>query len=121
MELLSCLGLTCIKSSIIMFYRRIFVTSKRSLLHIFSIFMLVIVAIWCIGFFLAWIFGCGTNVAANWGSRIDLAEYCVPRFSGGLSLAYLGSDLAIDIIILVMPLPTVRTQLLGTFPTNIHG
>ena len=46
---------------------------------------------------------------ANWGPRLDVILYCTPRFAG-ISLAYLGSDLAIDVVILLMPLPLVSAS-----------
>lgn len=106
MELLSCLALTCIKASIVLFYRRIFVTWKRSPFDCFSNIILATIFVWCITFLVAWTFGCRTNMFANWGPRLDVMLYCAPRFTG-ISLAYLVSDLGIDVIILLMPLPLV--------------
>lgn len=106
MELLSCAGLSCVKASILLFYRRLFLTKRGSTFDILNTFMLVVVSLWFVGFFFAWIFGCGTHIDKNWGSREDLILYCKIR-STGLTNGYIVSDLIIDIFVLLMPLPFV--------------
>ncbi|KAI1126437.1 hypothetical protein F5Y10DRAFT_244750 [Nemania abortiva] len=87
------------KLSILYFYRRIF--SSRTFKTITSV-MIVIVGIWSIGFFFAYLFRCGTNFWALWAPLMFLIEYCYDSKPLFYTLAI--SDVITDFIILSLPL-----------------
>ena len=66
---------------------------------------MVAIILWSVAFFLGFVFGCGVHVPANWGPREDLIEYCPWRLK--LTNGYLVSDVILDLILLVVPLPVV--------------
>ena len=94
-----------IKLSIVFFCRRLFVVSKRSLFSLITSGLIIVIILWSVGFFFSWVFACGTHVSANWGSRKDLVEYCSYRLR--ISNGYLISDLILDMMTLIVPLPVV--------------
>ena len=98
MELLSATAYGAIKLSILFFYRRLFVVSKRTSFDTLTASLIVITIIWALTFFFGFIFICGTSLSANWGSRIDLATHCGHRHT--LTDGYLTSDLGIDVLLL---------------------
>jgi hypothetical protein len=95
------------KLSILFFYRRIFVVSKRDIFDIASKIMIAIVVAWTVAYEFAMAFNCGTKFWAHWGSYLDLFTYC----AGGYYIyeSCLISDFILDFIILVFPLPMVRS------------
>ena len=107
MQLLSSAAYGFIKLSIICFCRRLFVVSKRSIFSTTTAALIVITIAWSISFFWAFLFNCGAHVSAHWGSRQDLQMYC--SWTQRLDNAYLVSDLILDIITLIVPLPVVRS------------
>ena len=106
MQLISSAAYGFIKLSIVFFCRRLFNESKRSIFNILTTCLSVAIVLWSVGFFLGFVFGCGAHVPANWGSREDLLGYCPRRLK--LTNGYLVSDVILDLIILVVPLPVVR-------------
>ncbi|KAI1773035.1 hypothetical protein F4818DRAFT_131335 [Hypoxylon cercidicola] len=87
------------KLSILYFYRRIFFSRTFKTL---TTVMIVIVAIWTIGFFVAYLFRCGTNFWALWAPLMYLVEYCYDSKPLFYSLAI--SDVITDVVILSLPL-----------------
>ncbi|MCJ1437277.1 hypothetical protein MMC27_006663 [Xylographa pallens] len=104
-NLLSTLGYGFIKCSIVLFYRRLFVTFRGSIFDYITRGLIVAIVAWTITFFFIWIFACGSHVSANWGSRMDLVTYCEQRLP--MSNGFLISDLIIDVITLVLPMPII--------------
>lgn len=94
-----------IKLSIIAFYRRIFVTHKWGTFDILSIVLGVVTLLWTISFFLIDILACGTHITANWGPLDQQLEYCPDGYTSEYGFAI--SDVIIDFLILVMPIPSV--------------
>ncbi|KAJ8110467.1 hypothetical protein ONZ43_g5862 [Nemania bipapillata] len=87
------------KLSILYFYRRIF--SSRTFKIITSV-LIVIIGIWSVGFFFAYLFRCGTNFWALWAPLMYLIEYCYDSKPLFYTLAI--SDVITDFIILSLPL-----------------
>lgn len=99
------IGLGCAKASILFFYIRIFVTSKRSKRYVIFMASIVFIVVMMTGFFFATLFECRSHVSAMWQSAEDLEKYCPnsESYDYGFSI----SDFITDVIILVMPIPLV--------------
>ena len=95
-----------IKTSIVAFYRRLFVAHKRTVFDWMTKVMLVLIPLWALAFILLVIFSCGSRLWANWGSQADQAKYCPAAFKNEYGFAI--SDLILDAFIFLMPLPLVR-------------
>ncbi|KAF2734161.1 hypothetical protein EJ04DRAFT_437644 [Polyplosphaeria fusca] len=99
------LGLGCVKLSFLAFYHRIFCSHSMGAKSIIIYFMAAISFIWSIGFCFANVFSCGTNFWAVWGSAVDFVKYC-PGAKGMQKQVILSiSDLVVDALILVIPIP----------------
>lgn len=96
------LALATIKLSILFFYRRIF---RGRAFDIASWFLIGVVGIWAVTFFIAILAACGTSIAANFQTLGDLKTECVDTFEILIALAV--SDVAVDLAILIMPIPLV--------------
>ena len=94
-----------LKLSIACFYRRLFVTARKTLLDWTIKTAIVIVVLWTISFFVGLVFSCGTHISANWGSVKEQEDYC--GAGANLANALVVSDLLTDVMILVLPLPVV--------------
>ena len=96
-----------VKTSIVYFYRRIFVTHKNTIFDIMTKMTIVVILLWTLTFILEVIFGCGSHLDANWGSSAAQHLYCSKiGYTSELGLG--GSDLALDVILLVFPMPKVN-------------
>ncbi|KUJ09335.1 uncharacterized protein LY89DRAFT_690381 [Mollisia scopiformis] len=96
-----------IKLSIIFFYKKIFAVEKRLfyLFYVLTWTMIAVVMAWTVCFEFMFIFGCGKHISAFWGSRLDLATYCAKGLT--YDEAMFTSEFILNIILLVMPLPTI--------------
>lgn len=101
-DLMQILTLATIKLSILFFYRRIF---RGRAFDIISWVLIGVVAAWAVTFFIAILAACGTLVQANFQTLGALKEECVNTFDILIALAV--SDVAVDLAILVMPIPLV--------------
>ncbi|KAL5118938.1 hypothetical protein ACEQ8H_003067 [Pleosporales sp. CAS-2024a] len=95
----------CIKMSIVAFYRRLFVTDKRSVFAILTLVTQAVLVLWSLAFILLVIFPCGRHLWANWGSSEAQLELCPVVFTSEYGLT--GSDLILDVYIFLLPLPSV--------------
>ena len=68
--------------------------------------MISIVLAWTVAFFFATMFLCRTDFWAIWGSLEDLLSHCVD--TSQVTVYFSATDVATDILILVMPLRPVR-------------
>ncbi|KAI2629786.1 hypothetical protein GGR54DRAFT_650075 [Hypoxylon sp. NC1633] len=93
------IGFGLVKLSVLYFYRRIFLTRTFKTL---TTIIIVIVGVWSIGFFVAYLFRCGTNFWALWAPLMYLVQYCYDSKPLFYSLAI--SDVITDVIILSLPL-----------------
>ena len=70
--------------------------------------LLGIIGLWSVTYVFGWIFGCGSHVSANWGSLEQLSLYCTASI-GGITNSFMISDLIVDVLVLVLPLPVVSS------------
>lgn len=96
------LALATIKLSILFFYRRIF---RGRAFDIASWVLIGVVGAWVITFIIAILAACGTSIAANFQTLGALKRDCVDTFDILIALAV--SDVAVDLAILIMPVPLV--------------
>ena len=102
------LSLAFAKLSVLMFYRRLFVTGAgRDWFDVISLLMLVMCTLWGAGFFLSTIFNCGRHFSDYWKPG---QVHCLPYDSR--PLGYSISDFLTDFTILCMPMGIVRTSLI---------
>ena len=119
------LGLFFMKLSVILLYRRVFVsTSTRYRIGSYIVFILI--TVWCIGFFLATVFQCGGQPANFWTSPETSQYLCVNTSILQLVLGVL--DVVTDLLILMMPVPLVwvlaahqKSQRLAIIATFVPG
>lgn len=95
----------CIKMSIVAFYRRLFVTDKKSIFSIVTMVTQVVLVLWSLTFILLIIFPCGSHIWANWGSSEAQLALCPVVFTSEYGLT--GSDLILDLYVFLLPLPCV--------------
>ena len=91
-----------IKLSVVLLYRRIFV---GSLFNRYSLIMCALIILWSASFLFTSAFACGTNIAYLWRGPATMKEYCLDV--GAVNLGFGVSDVSIDIMILVTPIPIV--------------
>ncbi|MCJ1354065.1 MAG: hypothetical protein MMC33_004052 [Icmadophila ericetorum] len=97
------LSLAFAKLSVLMFYRRLFVTGAgRDWFDVISLLMLVMCTLWGAGFFLSTIFNCGRHFSDYWKPG---QVHCLPYDSR--PLGYSISDFLTDFTILCMPMGIV--------------
>ena len=99
------LALATIKLSILFFYRRIF---RGRSFDIASWFLIGVVVAWAVTFLIAILAACGTAIAVNFQTLGALKQECVNTFDILIALAV--SDVAVDLAILVMPIPLVSPR-----------
>jgi len=96
------LSLSFIKLSIVFFYRRIFLGRAFT---VTSWVIIILVIAWGVSFSIAVITGCGQNLTAWWSSLAFAGLKCVKLFD--LLLAFSVSDVIIDFVLLIVPIPLV--------------
>lgn len=87
-----------VKLSILTFYRRIIATQK---VDIIKKILAVLVVLWSLGFFFAYLFRCGTQFWALWAPLHYVMEYCYDSTSMFHAMAI--SDVLTDFLILSLP------------------
>ena len=93
-----------IKLSVLLLYRRLFVI-VGSLFKFYSLAMCGVIALWCLSFFFAFAFQCGTDITNWWTSVATVEAYC--DNTSAIIVAFGISDVVTDIMILITPLPIV--------------
>lgn len=100
------LALGCIKLSFIFFYRRIFnVGINTAVFNIVSLASLFLMAVWMLGFFLAVMLICPGHIDAYWALPTVRAKYCWTTTKFLYALSW--SDVGTDLIVFLMPIPSV--------------
>jgi hypothetical protein len=99
-----------IKLSVIFLYRRIFDMSR--IFDIYSIVLITLVCAWGVGFLFSELFQCGRHITAFWSSAKDIKKYCDD--TNGAVVAFCASDLIMDLMILLAPIPMVWRLLTTT-------
>lgn len=105
-QILMILAYGCIKVSITLFYRRVFVVHTGTIFNYASKAMLAILGLWTLTFTLIMIFGCGGDFWAVWASRYYQSIYCKTLASSS-EYSFVISDLILDFLVILMPLPLV--------------
>ena len=93
------------KLSIVCFYRRIFVMGSSKAFDIFTKVLLAVIVCWATAFSLCFLFACGSHVSAQWGAWTEVQKYCFNTEI--LDLFYVAADVAVDILLLIIPIPIV--------------
>ena len=99
--------LSLLKLSVLFCYRRIFdaETFKKV-----NMTMIILIGPWAVAGFCLNLFDCGTHISANYSWNLDYTnEYC--GGSAKIILPYIIMDVILDTLILVQPVPMVRTLL----------
>ena len=115
------LALGFVKLSFVLFYRRVLSTGKSSIFRRAVVVMIWLIALWTISFFVAFLFACKGHFADWWTSLETLVDNCVE-----FELLYYGfalSDVIMDMIIIIMPIPTVgftSSWMLCSLYTLVH-
>lgn len=109
------LALALLKLSVLFFYRRLFV---GRIFDIASWTLIGVVIAWGVTFVIALMTMCGASITANFGTLNDLMTSCSHSFA--ILIALSASDVAVDLIILTIPLPLVSfsARILGYDPTK---
>ena len=100
-------ALTFIKTSCLLFFRRIFRTGSSQLFDIVLWVMLSMVIIWGLSFVFGFMFICGTHLDWNWTS-VENSLKCGNLTMTNQSLSL--SDVIMDFLIMIFPLPLVRSS-----------
>ncbi|KAI9728970.1 MAG: hypothetical protein M1828_000055 [Chrysothrix sp. TS-e1954] len=95
-----------IKISIVYFYRRIFIVSKRSSFNLVTHIFNVILFLWSVTFVLIVIFPCGRHVDVSWGPP-DQQELWCQKIGHTSEEGLTTSDFILDIFLLLLPLPLI--------------
>lgn len=103
------LSLGCIKLSFVMFYRRIFCTGVRTWFSISTVIMGVMITTWTIAFFFVFVFNCDSHLSKEWGTVVSVIEYCPNALNNHMAVGI--SDSIMDILIIAMPIWTVRNPI----------
>ena len=98
-------ALTATKMSILFLYRRIFNQGTDKLFGRLTFGTLVIIAIWGLGYFFSFLFICPGHPTAYWTTLLYEKEQCVNTVT--LHNAYGVSDVIIDFIVILLPIPVV--------------
>ena len=94
-----------VKTSIVFFFRRLFVTHKNAAFDIITKATIIIILLWTLSFILVVIFDCGSHVAAHWGS--PAVQYNCSNIGFTCQEGLAGSDLVLDMILLALPMQKV--------------
>lgn len=116
------LSLGFIKSSFIMFYRRIFCSGSRTWFSTLTSSVLILIVVWTITFFFLFVFNCGSNIWAQWSTVNDFITRCpnASKYLAGLAI----SDFLMDLVVILLPIPMIsrlnmdlkkRLLLIGVF------
>ncbi|KAL8791017.1 MAG: hypothetical protein Q9195_006091 [Heterodermia aff. obscurata] len=93
-----------IKTSAILFYRRLFVVNKRTTFDIVTKISLVVVALWTIAFLFAHIFGCGPHFTYPWSALYYVQKCHINTRTNAMMI----SNLITDVYVWLLPMPTVN-------------
>lgn len=102
------LGLGLVKLSFVLFCQRIFsVGGKLQPFNVVAICINTMTIVWTIGFFFAFLFICKGRFAALWTTEKSIKSECVKTVE--LNYAVSISDFLMDLIVISLPIPMVRT------------
>lgn len=102
--LLQTAALTFIKISCMLFYHRIF-RSASSVANLLIYTIIALISIWGVGYFFAFLFACNTHFEYFW-TNLENQLKCPADFNQ-LNLSLSVSDVIMDFILLIFPIPWV--------------
>jgi len=108
-QLMSVVCIGCIKLSVVMFYRRLFVTQKKSWFSVVTILISAIIVAWTISFFFVFLFYCRSHIADEWSTVSNVIRYCPDALNDDIAIGI--TDAVVDITVLVVPIPMVKILL----------
>lgn len=104
-NMLSIIGVGCIRLSALFFYRRVFLTPKRwEPFGIVTMAGVVIVIVWIIGFVVFQVLACGIHVEWLFDIVKDPSCKIVQSLEG-----FVYSSFILDVLVLALPIPKVGT------------
>ena len=109
MTLMNLVALAFIKTSCMLFFKRIFRTGTQKVFDALCYIYIFLTVGWCLSFFFAFLFTCGTNFDFEWGTVEQQLECPVNFVMVDQGMSYM--DLILDVIILIFPFPYVCIEL----------
>jgi hypothetical protein len=103
--LISTPALALTKLSCVLFYKRVFGKGSGRVVNTALHTLTALIIVWGLGFFLGWLFGCGTHFDYYWTSQENQLKCPADLAQINLSLAI--SNFLIDAIIIFFPIPLV--------------
>jgi hypothetical protein len=94
-----------VKLSFLFFYKRIFCSPLTVVLNWILWIMITLCIIWGVAFFFAFLFVCGTNFTAFWGTPIAFKTHCSIILPENYWIAI--TDFMLDALIFFIPMPLV--------------
>ena len=104
-EIMQIPALATVKMSFVFFYRRVFNKGSDKAFGRITVMVLALILLWGIGYFFSFLFICPGHPTAYWTTLVVEKQYCVNTVI--LHNAYGVSDLLLDLIIIVLPIPVV--------------
>ncbi|KAI0888264.1 uncharacterized protein GGS22DRAFT_155443 [Annulohypoxylon maeteangense] len=98
------LAIGFVKSSILLFYLRLF-SIKNGKVRVILITLIIIVVMWTVAWLFESIFNCKLNFWAVQGTSQDLKNKCVDFSAADLTLCI--TDFVIDVAIIIFPIPLI--------------
>ena len=108
--LLQTAALTFIKISCLLFYHRIF-RSASSVATLLIYTMIALISIWGVGYFLGFLFACKSHFDYFW-TNLENQLKCPADFNQ-INLSLSVSDVIMDVILLIFPIPWVGVSHAG--------
>ena len=118
-QIFMCLTYGFVKCSIIWFYRRIFLVHRFSTFDIVSSVVGLAVALWTVAFSIAFTTYCAVDLWAAWAPLPIQNRYCGNDYAILESMAI--SDLVLDVVVLLLPFPSVCSVRLGPLTTMLEA
>lgn len=116
--LVQTVALVCVKLSFLYFYRRIFSTGHTKIFNAIITVNVILTLIWGISFFFAFLFVCHGHFSAWWKTIQTLNTHCKSGLD--IELIWAISDFIMDMMIIFLPIPMVRSCLFCQF-SNLHS
>ncbi|KAL4912936.1 hypothetical protein BDW62DRAFT_214615 [Aspergillus aurantiobrunneus] len=109
-QLIMIVAYGCIKVSLILFYRRLFVVTRWSPFDITCVAYLAFMVAWTLWLFLWFLWACRLDIDLHWAPLSEVEDRCGDPLAPEMALVI--SDLVTDLMILALPLPVIwRLQL----------
>lgn len=101
-----------IKLSATFFYWHLFAQVNPKLRRLLIVWMVIII-LWTTSFILAGLLECGSHLTALFGQPQEYLDYCGSAIPSGWAMV--GTDIATDVITLIIPIPVVLRLQVSTY------